>query len=420
MANNWSTPLGTAGSPARSPRLVRPLAVLLAFTLAMTAGVVVGAEGASSAERPEVPVEPVAEDESAEADPIPEGHAAAIAAYWRDRDAAFARSPEDGVTFVASRLHPSLGYSVERCRRAWYPHGLPEHLRQRVVVDEGTVSPDPEWRMPHGPLHDTELASPVYRMHVQTVLSGMATGVDVDKTVAVHLAVIGGKAYGFSSCVEPTVARSIITRLTSPERAPLRLVDPSAPLPAPAPPAPAPVPAPPAPAPAPAPAPPPTPTPPPPPPAPAPVPIPAPVPPPAPQVPPPVVQPPPVTPPPPPPEQDLTLDEELTLVLSLIDGLLQAGWLSVDEAVDLLVELADAPELDDDQRALVESNLRLLWDYQDRPEGDLPRLNLSTEPDSTFTGPADWPLPDRQEPRPEECDVTLDELEEHREAVCER
>lgn len=131
--------------------------------------------------------------------------------------------------------------------------------------------------------------------------------------------------------------------------------------------------------------------------------------------------PPPVYPPMPPPDLELTLDEELELVLRLIDGLLLADWLTVDQAVALLVELAEAPELDDDQRALVEANLRLLWDYQDRPETDQPRLLLRVEP-STDTTSQTWGLPatPEEEPlTPSDCDVTLDVLEDHRKAACD-
>ncbi|MEX2618629.1 MAG: Ig-like domain-containing protein [Egibacteraceae bacterium] len=192
------------------------MVMLLAFALALGTGIGAGAGTAASAE-PSAPFQDLPQASSAQEDvAVPDEHAAAIAAYWDERTAAFQGSPVDGITFVAERLHPSLGYSVERCRRAWYPDGVPDQLRQELTLRADTVAPVADWRMPYGPLHDTALSSPVYRMHVQVVLSGLESNVEVEQTVAVHLTVIGERAYGFASCVEPTVARTINDRLTPP------------------------------------------------------------------------------------------------------------------------------------------------------------------------------------------------------------
>lgn len=384
MARTWSTTLTEARASAGGRRLRRStLAGTLAVAIVLAGGAQAGVASPSPAvEETSSVVEP-AEPITVEA--IPDEHLAAIRSYFEERDAAFARGADAGVSFVASRLHPGLGYSVDQCRRAWFPEGVPDQLRQATTIQEDTVVAASDWRMPHGPLHDMEIASPVYRAHVQTVLTGLASGVDVDRTVAVHLSIVGGQAYGFGTCVEPTVARTLITRLTTTtgvqRPAPVPQSDPA---PAPtdsAPPAGDPV----------------EPTPWPPEPAPSP---------PAPSQPQPdsVPETPeePTIPAPPAPEEELTLDEELDLLLTTVDGLLHAGLLSVDEAIEVLVELADAPELEDHHRQLVEANLRLLGDYQDQPEGELPRL--IRELDDTAATDRE-PLDD--------CDVVLELRGEH-------
>lgn len=279
---------------------------------------------------------------------VPAAHATAIADYWQEREAAFARGSTEGVTFVASRLHPALGYDPGGCLASWFPGGVPDKLRQQVTADLDSVAPAPEWRMPHGPLHDTELAAPVYRVEVRTVLTGLRSGVDVDRTVAVHLAVVDGSARGFAACVEPTVARTILDEL-APAAEPTVGGQPI-PAPPPAPPGAS-------------------------------------------------VDPRPVDPPralpadpvvPPSPGEALTVDEELRAVLELMDALLQSGELTVAEAVDLLAELAAAPELDTAQRALVQENLRLLREAD--PNAAPPRLVLELGPTSE-PSPAPQPQP---------------------------
>ncbi|HVM14393.1 MAG TPA: hypothetical protein VM287_08700, partial [Egibacteraceae bacterium] len=210
MANAWSSSLDEVASPApRRRRRLRGVSALVVMLM-----VVGGAQAGMAA--PGDPAEDIAEtvqDEGEDIDLVPDAHTKAIAAYWRDRDAAFSRGGEWGATFVASRLHPDLGYSVESCLRAWFPDGVPEQLQQTVLLDADTLAPSPDWRMPHGPLHDTDLTDPVYRMHVQVTLTGLPSNVDVEQTLAVHLAVVDGQAYGFAACVEPTVARTIIDQL---------------------------------------------------------------------------------------------------------------------------------------------------------------------------------------------------------------
>lgn len=394
MARTWSTTLTEARASAGGRRLRRStLAGTLAVAVVLGGGAQAGVASPSPAVEETSSVVVPAEPITVEA--VPDEHLAAIRSYFEERDAAFARGADAGVSFVASRLHPGLGYSEDQCRRAWFPEGVPDQLRQATTIQEDTVVAASDWRMPHGPLHDMEIASPVYRAHVQTVLTGLASGVDVDRTVAVHLSIVGGQAYGFGTCVEPTVARTLITRLTTTtavqEPAPVPQSDPA---PAPtgsAPPAGDPVePTPWAPEPAPS--------------QPAPT-QPAPSqPPPSQPRPGPVPETPeePTIPAPPAPEEELTLDEELDLLLATIDGLLHAGLLSVDEAIEVLVELADAPELEDHHRQLVEANLRLLWDYQDKPEGELPRL--IRELDDTADTDRE-PLDD--------CDVVLELLGGH-------
>lgn len=414
MASRWSTTLDDAAPSARRRgrlRTVAGLVGLLLFVGGTQAGVAAPGEPARQARV--VAVEDQGDDGD-DADRTPPEHEAAIAAYWRERDAAFARGGEAGVTFVASRLHPDLDHSVESCVRAWFPDGVQQGLRQEVTLREDTIAPAPDWRMPSGPLYDTALTDPVYRMHVEATLTGLPSNVDVEQVFAVHLAVFDGRAYGFATCVEPTVARMIIDELATHPAAQTVFgempapPDTSAPVPqapmgggapgSPAPEGPRPAPVPPPPPPADAPPPADTPpvdhaSPPPPPPGPAPPP-----PPPPPASPPPAVDPAvPVSPPPmpwptlpprewpdaPPSDADeLTIDQELFIVLVLIDGLVQAGALTVADALELLTELAEAPELDDDQRALVEANLELLRDYDDDPQGDPPRLDVLVDPET--------------------------------------
>lgn len=390
MASRWSTTLDDAAPPsARRPRRLRTVSALM--VLLMVAG---GAQTglASTGESDPQDVSEVIEGPEDDVS-VPAADRAAIVAYWQARDAAFSRSGEAGVTFVASRLHPALDAAVESCLRAWFPEGVQDDLQQKVTLRHDTIAPAPDWHMPYGALYDTELTDPVYGMQVQAILTGLPSNVDVERVFAVHLAVVDGQAYGFATCVEPTAVRTIIDELATNPAAPAILgdlpatPDTSAPVPQqpvpPAPPAPdQKPPAPPSEPPAPPPPPPADetpedhPPPPPPPPAGAPVPV----------SPPPIPWP--TLPPrewpdsPPPAGEQLTVAQELFIVLVLIDGLVQAGALSVADAVELLAELAEAPELDDDQRALVEANLQLLRDFVDDPQGDPPRLYVLTDPET--------------------------------------
>lgn len=410
--------------PRRRLRCVSALVVMLL--------VVGGAQAGMAA--PSDPGEDVGEmlqDEPADVDLMPDGHVEAIAAYWRERDAAFSRGGEAGATYVASRLHPDLGYSVEECLGAWFPEGVPGELSQKVTLDEDTVAPAPEWEMPYGPLHDTELTAPVYRMHVQTTLTGLPSKVDVDQTVAVHLAVVDGRAYGFAACIEPSVARTIMSELVAeaPTAGPVpepsqdtiaagpQMSDPGVSLvpPPDAPPPPAPSESA---APAPAPG----------------MPLPpeeppvVPVPPPA--------EPDPISPPPipwptfPPSDEpgprepttprELTFEEELYIVLVLIDGFLRLDLITVDEAIDLFTRLLEAPELDDDHRALVEKNLELLRDHAEDPQGDPPKLHLRLDPE---TGEVMAAADDDEQPTVSQaveratdagCELSLDVMDAYR------
>ena len=310
------------------------------------------------------------DDAPAAPDTVPPEDATAIADYWQERDAAFADGATEGMRFVASSLHPALGYSPDGCLAAWFPGGVPDDLRQQVTADLDSVTPAPDWRMPYGPLHDTELAAPVYRVEVRTVLTGLRSGVDVDRTVAVHLAVVEGRARGFAACVEPTVARAIINELApaadptivTGEPIPAPPAEPATVEPRPADAWPAePWPAEPWPdEPSPADAPPTRPA-------------------------------PPADPViPPSPGEELTVEEELRAVLQLMDALLQSGDLAVAEAIDLLAELAAAPELDAAQRALVQENLRLLREAD--PDAAPPRLLSETTPTGEWSPgpPPSW------------------------------